>query len=270
MGNLSQVARKVIQLPWESLTTLQLSDARPFYATGVDNFGPIYLKTIHRRNTSYKAWVTLYTCASSRAILLDLVPQIDSKCFVRSLQSVDQVKSHDHMISDSGKNFVSSDTQNHIANSDIEWHINLPLAPWHGVFFLLVKSDKELLREKLDRSKLNYEQLATVLLEVEFILNNRSLMYIYPDDLEECIMPNHLLFGRKLNADALYSKIAFDSHETDDPNVVSTIIDNLWKRWLKEYVVNLRERSQVQSTTISSATNVVANGNHSQNHHECW
>ena len=146
------------------------------------------------------------------------------------------------MISDNGKNFVSSDTQNHIANSGIEWHFNLPLAPWHGGFFeRLVRSVKELLRKELDKSKLNYEQLATVLLEVEFILNNRPLTYVYPDDLEECVTPNHLLFGRKLNAEALNSTIAFDSPETDDHNVVATIIDNFWKRWLKEYVVNLRE-----------------------------
>ena len=106
-----------------------------------------------------------------------------------------------------GKNFVSSDTQNHITNSGIEWHFNLPLAPWHGRSFeRLVRSFKELLRKELDRSKLNYKKLATVLLEVEFILNNQPLTYLYPDDLEEYITPNHLLFGRKLNAEALNSR----------------------------------------------------------------
>ena len=231
-----------------SLSALRLSDVRSFYATGVDNFGPVYLKTIYGRNTSYKAWVTLYTCASSRAILLDLVPQIDSKCFVRSFNRLIARRGcPNHMISDNGKNFVSIDTQTYIANSGIEWHFNLPLAPWHGGFFeRLVRSVKELLRKELDKSRLNYEQLFTVLLEVEFILNNRPLTYVYPNDLEECVTPNHLLFGRKLNAEALNSNVAYDSHENADYNTVANIIDNFWKRWLKEYVVNLREEHKFQ------------------------
>ena len=46
------------------------------------------------------------------------------------------------------------------------------------VFELLLKSTKELLRKVLKACRLNYEELQTVLLEAEVILNNRPLTYM--------------------------------------------------------------------------------------------
>jgi len=93
---------------------------------------------------------------------------------------------------------------NHVAELRIEWHFNLPLAPWHGGFFeQMVRSVKELLRKELQQSKLNYDQMLTLLLEIESIINNRPITYVYPKDLEPCVTPNHLLYGRKLSFTAL-------------------------------------------------------------------
>ena len=41
-----------------------------------------------------------------------------------------------------------------------------------------------------------FEQLQTVLFEVELIINNAPL--IYPNTIKTCLTPNHLLFGRQL------------------------------------------------------------------------
>ena len=40
-----------------------------------------------------------------------------------------------------------------------------------------------------------FEELQTVLFEVELIINNAPLRYIYPNTIETCLTPNHLLFG---------------------------------------------------------------------------
>ena len=40
--------------------------------------------------------------------------------------------------------------------------------------------------------------MQTVLFQVEMILNNRPLTYVYPDEIERAQTPNHLLFGRTL------------------------------------------------------------------------
>ena len=41
-----------------------------------------------------------------------------------------------------------------------------------------------------------FEEIQTVLFEVELIINNAPLTYVYPNTIETCLIPNHLLFGR--------------------------------------------------------------------------
>ena len=44
----------------------------------------------------------------------------------------------------------------------------------------------------------HFEELQTVLLEVELIINNASLTYAYLNTIKTCLTPNYLLFGRQL------------------------------------------------------------------------
>ena len=43
----------------------------------------------------------------------------------------------------------------------------------------------------------HFEELQTVLFEVELIINNAPLTYVYPNTIEKCLTPNDLLFGRQ-------------------------------------------------------------------------
>ena len=45
--------------------------------------------------------------------------------------------------------------------------------------------------------RLNYDELGTVLLEVEAVLNNRLLTYLDENNLEEALTPSHLFCGRR-------------------------------------------------------------------------
>ena len=51
-----------------------------------------------------------------------------------------------------------------------------------------------------------------MLFEVEQIINNAPLTYVYPNDIETCLTPDHLLFGKQ----SLYSS-----------NTTLTLIRNL-------------------------------------------
>ena len=55
-----------------------------------------------------------------------------------------------------------------------------------GFFERLVKSTKELLQKVLKGCWLNYEELQTVLLETEAILNNIPLTHYFHEDLKDC------------------------------------------------------------------------------------
>ena len=58
----------------------------------------------------------------------------------------------------------------------------------------------------------HFEELQTVLFEVELIINNAALTYVNPNTTKTCLIPNHLLFGRQLS----YSS-----------NTASTVVRNL-------------------------------------------
>ena len=69
--------------------------------------------------------MTLYSCASSRGIVLDLVPSLDSVSFIRSFRRFisRKVISHngknaisDNVISDNGKNLVSVETKRFVSS----------------------------------------------------------------------------------------------------------------------------------------------------------
>ena len=62
-----------------SLPKARLKDDTAFSATGVDHMGPLYTKNVFdydsvEEDEMFKCYITLYTCASTRGIILDLVP----------------------------------------------------------------------------------------------------------------------------------------------------------------------------------------------------
>ena len=56
---------------------------------------------------------------------------------------------------------------------------------------------KRSLRKILFRSTVNYEELVTIVTEIEGIINCRPLTYIYNDNAE-VVTPSHLIYGRRL------------------------------------------------------------------------
>ena len=79
--------------------------------------------------------------------------------------------------------------------------------------------------------------------EVEMMLNNCPLTYVYPNEIENALTPNHLLFGRTLfSTSDLNTPIQFTPQNiTAQSKKVNRIINHFWDRWHKEYIVNLRE-----------------------------
>ena len=174
--------------PPPPLTKLMFDDSRPFAVIGVDNCGPLFVRNIYRLSgvNMFKVWVVLFTCAASRGIVLDLVPDMGAGSFVRSLSRfISRRGCPSDVISDNGKNFIAELTQNHASNLNIEWHFNVPLAPWYGGFFeRLIRTIKTHLKKQLHNARLNYDEMMTLLLEIELIVNNRPITYVYPNELQ--------------------------------------------------------------------------------------
>ena len=67
---------------------------------------------------------------------------------------------------------------------------------------------KNTLRKVLGNTRLTFEELTTILIEVESVINSRLLTYISDDDTVEALTPYHLLFGRNINTRVKVSKDA--------------------------------------------------------------
>ena len=53
-------------------------------------------------------------------------------------------------------------------------------------------------KKVLKNARLTYEELLTVITEIELVLNSRPLTYLHFDDVEEPLTPSHLVVGRRL------------------------------------------------------------------------
>ena len=73
----------------------------------------------------------MYTCAASHGIVLDPAPGLDSHSFTKSFHRfISRRGCPSNVISDSGKNFVSVETQEFVSNMGVDWKANLLLSTW--------------------------------------------------------------------------------------------------------------------------------------------
>ena len=89
----------------------------------------------------------------------------------------------------------------------------------------------------------HFEELQTVLFEVELISNNKPLTYVYPNTIETRFTPKHLLFGRQLlyssnTTSTVVRNLTVLSSTTDKINRIS---NHFLDRWRHGHVGNLRE-----------------------------
>ena len=76
---------------------------------------------------------------------------------------------------------------------------------------------KEYLKKSIGSERLSLTELSTVLFEVENVLNNWPLCFMYDDDVSEVLIRNSLLNGRKLGfenkcIDEGYLEVAEETH----------------------------------------------------------
>ena len=81
------------------------------------------------------------------------------------------------------------------------------------------------------KSLVSYEELLTILIEIQRIFNNRPLTFVNDDVNEEILTPNHLVFGKAVN----YVHDDNGDRNTDASvryKYIQELLDHFWKRWL--------------------------------------
>ena len=102
---------------------------------------------------------------------------------------------------------------------------------------------------------MTFEELETVFVRIEAIMNSRPLTYLTatPDDGTDYLSPGHFLIGRPILSFPEYL-IREDISLTSRWQRLSQMVQSFWNRWSKEYLHTLISRNKwtTKSTNISS------------------
>ena len=266
--------------PPPPLPEFRVSPEPPFTYTGMDFAGPLYLKKSPTADNS-KVWICLFTCCIVRAVHLEVVPDMSAETFIRSFKRFTSRRGFPRkMISDNAKSFKSAartikavmdhpDVQQYFSGIRMEWAFNVEKAPWTGgIFERMVRSMKRCLKKTIGKAALTYDELVTVITEVEMILNSRPLSYISTEDIEEPLTPSHFLIGRRALS---LPDAAVCQEDAYEPNMSHTYLsrrmaylnrnlDHFWKRWKTEYLMELRDCHRYGEARASRGTYTVQMG----------
>ena len=245
------------------LPSSRLKDDHAFSTIGIDYAGPLHLKNVYGDEPDmYKAWISLITCATTRGVHLDLASNLTgAECIQLLKRFISRRGAPNLVLSDNGKSFIAEEVQNFVSSGNISWNFNLEAAPWQGVFFeRLVQSVKRVLKKVLSNSRVKYNEMLTILCEVESILNNRPMTYIYEGLTEHPLTPNHLIFGRtlKFKAQTFVDEVNQLNQESAVKRkaYVDKILSHFWNRWRDEYILELREHHKNKKRATNNNINV--------------
>ena len=125
------------------LPDFRVREEPPFTHTGLDFAGPLYVKT-NGIAKSRKVWICLFMCCIVRAVHLDIVPDMSTQAFIRSLKRfIARRGLPRRIVSDNAKTFKAAakvikvvvsneEVQRFCADLGVEWVFNVEKAPWWG------------------------------------------------------------------------------------------------------------------------------------------
>jgi len=243
------------------LPKVRVQDVPPFSITGVDFTGALYVK---QNSEEVKVYLCLFTCATSRAVHLEVVTDLSTTTFLlafrrftsrRSLPVVmmsDNASTYTSAADELTRLFTSEELNTVLGREGTKWQFIPKKAPWFGGYWeRLIGLTKMAIKKTLGRAHINLETLQTVVVEVEAILNDRPLTYISDDITDpEPLTPAHILHGRRLtrlpHERTTIEDIRDPSYQEGDQlrrdaKRQSILLDHFTHRWRQEYLTSLRE-----------------------------
>ncbi|XP_011859054.1 PREDICTED: uncharacterized protein LOC105556570 [Vollenhovia emeryi] len=195
-----------------SLPSSRVTVSRPFSQCGVDYAGPIILREGKRRNArNHKAYISIFVCFATKGVHIEL-----------------------------------SEVQQFLREQQTTWNFIPPNAPhFGGLWEAAVKSAKYHMSRIIGKAHLTFEEMSTVLCEVEAILTSRSLTQLSSDSNDLAYLsPGHFLIGAPLNSILCHNVHDINENRLTRWQRVEQIRQHFWQRWSNEYLHYLQERTK--------------------------
>ncbi|KAK6731725.1 hypothetical protein RB195_007910 [Necator americanus] len=247
-----------------SLPEERVKRSRPFQNVGLDYLGPIYYRDTNGIRS--KVWICLITCMATRAVHLEVVNSNTTQDFLLAFRRFIARRGTPHLVySDNATTFHSAkDTldkvlftptlwnkiDSFLTNHRIAWRFITPLSPWKGGFYeRLVALFKSAFVKAIGRQLLKLDQLHTVVVEIEAIINSRPITPYRENDVSiRVLKPNDFIspeVSLQLPPRLLVDDIAVSGHRLADwYKQTVTVLDSFWDIWHTDYLSALVQRHQ--------------------------
>jgi hypothetical protein len=237
----------------------------------IDYAGPVSLRLgPPRSKVITKGYIAIFVCFSTKAVHLEVVTNLTTQAFVAALRRFIVRRGRPSTIySDNGTNFQGASNQLHELYQLLHWSSNLKdiqdylktegcdwkFIPPHGPHFgglweAAVKSMKHHLRRTLGAQIVTYEELYTLLTEIEACLKSRPLCALSNDPHDSTYLSlGHFLIGQPLTQLPCVDYTDVKPNRLSRWQLFHQQIQHYWNRWSKDNLNELQMRHRWQSSS---------------------
>jgi hypothetical protein len=236
----------------------------PFNCSGVDLCGPFFIKIkTMRRSILQKVYICIFVCFVFKAVHLEIVSDLTSESFIAALKRfVARRGKCAKLYSDNATNFVGANREikkfqelvkrpdeklaSYLSVEGIDWKFIPPRSPnFGGLWEAAIKSFKYHYKRIVGNANLTYEELLTITVQIEGVLNSRPLSPLSDNEENfEVLTPAHFLINRSIN-----SIIEPDLTQRRDNQLkrwqrITKIVQSIWRKWHRNYLSELQQRNK--------------------------
>lgn len=249
-----------------SLPKQRVVASRAFETVAIDFAGPIEIKNSRiRKALISKGYICVFVCFNTKAIHLELASDLTTETFLACFKRfISRRAMPSEVFCDNGGSFRgaanhlaelyklhrSTEHQTLVHNFTAPQNIKFNFTPSYSPVFAslaeaAVKSMKYHLKRQLQKSILTYEQLNTVLIQIEAILNSRPLIALSCDISDfTYLTPGHFLVGVPLVSYPEPDISEIPTNRLKFWQLVESIKQGFWKVWHKQYLNTLQCRQK--------------------------
>lgn len=254
---------KAAQQIMGNLPSVRLKPARSFKHSGVDYAGPIIIKQSTVRNSvTAKGYICLFICMVTKALHLEAVTNLSTDAFLAAFKRfVSRRGPCTDLYSDCGTNFVGANKElqilynrskssipveitDRLAANGTKWHFIPPASPnFGGLWEAGVKSTKYHLKRVMQNRILTFEELTTLLAQIESCLNSRPLCPLSSEPTDcNALTPAHFLVGEPTLCVPDEDLLDVNIDRLNRWKAIEKLKQHFWRRWSNEWLCKLQAR----------------------------